>query len=85
MPKPVSLTPDALAIPTPVPAAATPPRTLKKMEAKPEPVKTLPLQIRLPAAEVKAIKIATAEGDFKTISDFMLTCFHAYMKTRKHA
>ncbi|MDP9088863.1 MAG: hypothetical protein M3O26_09010 [Pseudomonadota bacterium] len=41
--------------------------------------KPAPLQIRIPAAEVKAIKRAALEAD-QTISDFMLACFHAYMK-----
>jgi hypothetical protein len=43
----------------------------------------IPLQVRLPAKEVKAIKLAAVESD-KTISDFMLACFHAYMKGGKH-
>jgi ubiquinone biosynthesis protein UbiJ len=41
--------------------------------------KPAPLQIRIPAAEVKAIKRAALEAD-QTISGFMLACFHAYMK-----
>ena len=41
--------------------------------------KPAPLQIRIPPAEVKAIKRAALEAD-QTISDFMLACFHAYMK-----
>lgn len=41
--------------------------------------KQAPLQIRIPAPEVKAIKRAALEAD-QTISDFMLACFHAYMK-----
>ena len=43
------------------------------------PAKPAPLQIRIPPAEVKAIKRAALEAD-QTISDFMLACFHAYMK-----
>jgi hypothetical protein len=44
----------------------------------------VPLQVRWPRAEVKAAKLAAVEDDFATVSDFMLACFHAYMKTRKH-
>jgi uncharacterized protein (DUF1778 family) len=44
----------------------------------------MPLQIRLPRQEVKAIKVAAAESE-QTISDFMLACFHAYMQSRNHA
>jgi len=49
---------------------------------KSEPAKSeqIPLQVRLPRAEVRAIKIAAAARD-QTISDFMLACFHAYMKS----
>jgi hypothetical protein len=43
------------------------------------PAKPAPLQIRIPPAELKAIKRAALEAD-QTISDFMLACFHAYMK-----
>ena len=44
----------------------------------------MPLQVRLPRDEVRAIKIAAAERE-QTISDFMLACFHAYMKSGKSA
>jgi uncharacterized protein (DUF1778 family) len=44
----------------------------------------MPLQIRLPRQEVRAIKVAAAESEH-TISDFLLACFHAYMQSRKHA
>jgi hypothetical protein len=43
----------------------------------------IPLQVRWPRTEVKAAKLAAVEDDFTTVSDFMLACFHAYMKTRK--
>jgi len=39
----------------------------------------VPLQVRLPREEVRAIKVAAAERDM-TISDFMLACFHAYKR-----
>ena len=43
----------------------------------------VPLQVRWPRAEVKAAKLVSVEDDFATMSDFMLACFHAYMKSRK--
>jgi hypothetical protein len=48
------------------------------------PVQMMPLQLRLPRAEVRAIKIAAAERE-QTLSGFMLACFHAYIKDEKHA
>ena len=59
----------------PAPAAAPAPK-----EAKPPKVPQVPLQIRIPAADAKAIKRAALEAD-QTISDFMLACFHARMKS----
>jgi uncharacterized protein (DUF1778 family) len=53
----------------------------KPTEAKSE---QLPLQVRLPREQVRAIKVAAAEREL-TISDFMLACFHAYMKSERHA
>jgi hypothetical protein len=47
-------------------------------------VKTMPLQVRWPREEVKAVKVAAAESE-QTISDLLLACFHAYMQSRKHA
>jgi hypothetical protein len=44
----------------------------------------VPLQIRWPRTEVKAAKLAAVQDDFATVSDFMLACFHAYMKARKY-
>jgi len=82
MPKAISLTPDVLDVSTSPPAAATTPRGPKAKA--PSPPKTMPLQIRLPRPEVRAIKVAAAEAE-QTVSDFMLTCFHAYMQSRKHA
>ena len=46
---------------------------------KPPKVPQVPLQIRIPAADAKAIKRAALDAD-QTISDFMLACFHASMK-----
>ncbi len=47
--------------------------------AKPPKVPQVPLQIRIPASDAKAIKRAALDAD-QTISDFMLACFHASMK-----
>jgi hypothetical protein len=86
MAKAIALTPDALRAPQITPKAATPPRA-SALNAEPVPETKpdqVPLQVRLPRAEARAIKVAAAERD-QTISDFMLACFHAYMKTSKHA
>lgn len=90
MPKPVSLTPDALLAPQTPPMAATPPRavppsrTTERAKAAELKVEQLPLQVRLPREQVRAIKVAAAEREL-TISDFMLACFQAYMKSEHHA
>lgn len=79
MPKAVALTPDIMAAPQPSPQAATAPRA----STAPEPVQKLdhvPLQIRLPRDQARAIRVAAAERD-QTISEFMLACFHASMKS----
>lgn len=88
MAKALALTPDALNAPQITPKAATPPRAaVAKMQSeavpKPEPEPTHPLQIRIPREQARAIKVAAAERDM-TLSDFMLACFHAYMKNTSH-
>ena len=68
-------------------APVTPPRAGQTVVIVPAPAKVekmakvpqVPLQIRISAAEAKAIKRAALEAD-QTISDFMLACFHASMK-----
>jgi len=60
------------------PQASTPARK-PQVVAKAE---QMPLQVRWPRSEVRAVKIAAAERE-QTISDFMLACFHNYMKTGK--
>jgi hypothetical protein len=82
MPKPVPLTPTLVDAPQITPQAATQPRAATKTPKAPK-VEQLPLQVRLPRDEVRAIKIAAAERE-QTISDFMLACFHAYMKAGQH-
>jgi hypothetical protein len=88
MPKAEPLTPAALAVAQITPKAATSARSQEPAAARPgRPAKTvqmMPLQLRLPRAEVRAIKIAAAERE-QTLSDFMLACFHAYVKDGKHA
>lgn len=81
MAKAIALTPDALRVPQHTPQAATPARAhAVKEEPAPKPkVEHVPLQVRLPRDEARAIKIAAAERD-QTISEFMRTCVNAYMK-----
>jgi hypothetical protein len=83
MAKAVALTLEALKAPQITPQAATPARTPAKPVAAAEPkVEQVPLQVRIPKDAARAIKVAAAERD-QTISDFMLACFHAYMKSGK--
>ena len=81
MAKAIALTPDALRVPQHTPQAATPARahTVKTDPAPEAKADQVPLQVRLPRDEVRAIKVAAAERD-QTISQFMLACVHAYMK-----
>lgn len=86
MAKAVILTPDALVAPQSIPKAATPPRgsvSLKAAHVTKPKAEQIPLQVRIPREAARAIKIAAAERE-QTISDFMLSCFHAYMKDGKH-
>lgn len=88
MAKAIALTPAALNVAPITPKAATPARTPAAGKAAPPPVQDtkadqVPLQVRIPRHEARAIKIAAAERD-QTISEFMLACFHASMKTSKH-
>jgi hypothetical protein len=83
MPKPVALTPALVEAPQITPQAATPARSAIKAPKAPK-VAQIPLQLRLPRDEVRAIKIAAAESE-QTVSDFMLACFHARMKSGGHA
>jgi hypothetical protein len=78
MPKPVSLTPALVEAPQITPQAAATARSANK-PPKPRKEPQIPLQVRLPRDEVRAIKIAAAERE-QTVSNFMLACFHAYMK-----
>jgi hypothetical protein len=78
MPKPVALSPSLVDAPQIIPRAATSAR-VPTPAALPK-VEQMPLQVRLPRNEVKAIKVAAAEREL-TISEFMLACFHAFIKS----
>ena len=98
MAKAEALTLDALKMPQMTPQAATPARSpvapqpaatpapqaavKAKKDTPAESVDQVPLQLKIPRDEARAIKIAAAERDV-TIRDFMLTCFHAYMAGEK--
>ncbi len=89
MAKALELTDDTLTAP-PIPRAAQTPQapvTKQGREVRPEPKAEAkePLQVRWPSDDVKAAKLAAIQLDFPTVSDFMLACFHAYMKTRAQA
>ena len=86
MAKAVPLTLTALSAPQITPQAATPARSPAVKAAQPAApeVEKVPLQVRIPKEDARAIKIASAERDL-SISDFMLACFHAYMKDGKKA
>lgn len=81
MAKAIALTPDALRVPQQTPQAATPARAHAVHQELVPKAKAdqVPLQVRLPREEVRAIKIAAAERD-QTISEFMLACVHAFTK-----
>jgi len=72
MPKALALSEDTLNLVEPPQAARTKAVSLPKE-------KNVPLQIRVRAAEAKEIKRAALDAD-QTISEFMLSCFHACMK-----
>jgi len=87
MAKALELSADSLAVMPSVPKAshaATP--TVEPKRSRPSPrAEREPLQVRWPVDEVKAVKLATIQLDYPTVSDFMLACFHAYMKSRQQA
>lgn len=82
MAKAVPLTLNTLTTPSITPLAATPPRspTSPAEDAlKKEKSENVPLQIRIPKEDARAIKVEAAKND-QSISEFMLSCFHASMK-----
>ncbi len=88
MAKALELADDTLTAPPPIPRAAQivsqAPTPKQGREARQDAAKE-PLQVRWPSDDVKAAKLATIQLDFPTVSDFMLACFHAYMKTQSKA
>ncbi len=87
MAKAEPLTLSALTAPQITPKAATPPRSATGRAASrtpPPKPDQVPLQVRIPREEARAIKIAAAQAD-QTISDFMLSCFHACMQGKGRA
>ena len=88
MAKALELNADTLTVVPSVPKAAQviAPTAEPKLRRKPVlKVEREPLQVRWPVEDVKAAKLATNQQDFPTVSDFMLACFHAYMKPHKQA
>ena len=86
MAKALELNPDTLTVVTSIPQAAQvkSQRTEEPRKGKAaHKVEREPLQVRWPVEDVKAVKLATIQMDFPTVSDFMLACFHAYMKSQK--
>jgi len=89
MAKALELNGDALAAASPIPRAAQgDPQPAPDAKALRKPAKAkadvqVPLQVRWPRSEVKAAKLAAVQGDYPSVSEFMLACFHAFMKTRK--
>ena len=86
MAKALELNPDTLAVVPSIPQAAQAKASLaeepKRGKATSK-VEREPLQVRWPVEDVKAVKLAAIQMDFPTVSDFMLACFHAYMKNQK--
>jgi hypothetical protein len=79
MAKVTALSPELMTVAETSPTTAAQIRAPGSSRVVASPAKPAPLQIRIPPAELKAIKRAALEAD-QTISDFMLACFHAYMK-----
>lgn len=89
MAKALALTPDTMSAPQVTPKAATPPRSAAvpakaAAAAETKTADQVPLQVRIPRNDARAIKVAAAQAD-QTISEFMLACFHAYMKEGKRS
>lgn len=86
MAKAEPLTMDALKTPQITPKAATPARspapTAKAAAPKEAKVETVPLQIRVPRAKAKGIKMAATEREM-THSEFLLVCYEFFMEQNK--
>ena len=85
MAKALELNADTLNATLSVPRAAqlSAPTTLRRRSKVAPKAERAPLQVRWPTKDVKAAKLAAIQLDFPTVSDFMLACFHAYMKPGK--
>jgi hypothetical protein len=81
MAKPSALTVDVMNAPQISSPGTLPPRGFVEAEKKKTPVakKDALVQIRCSRSEAKAVKQAALDADM-TISNFMLVCFHTYMK-----
>ena len=82
MAKPSALTVEVMNAPQGTPQGALPPRGFieaGKSKDKAAPKKDALVQIRCLRSDAKAVKQAALDADM-TISDFMLVCFHTYMK-----
>ena len=75
-PKPPRASPNVAPPAAVAPVAANDPPPKPRRAAK---VEHVPLQIRIPASDAKAIKIAAVQAD-QTISEFILACIHAKLK-----
>jgi hypothetical protein len=73
MAKPVQLTPDALGAAQKPPQAATPARAPTSEPAAKEAPANVPLQVRVPKADAKAIRVTAAQLEI-SISEFVLMC-----------
>ncbi len=85
MAKRIDLSAEILAVPVAPPQAAkiTPKETPKEAPVPtPKKVQHVPLQIRIPPADLKAIKRAAVDAE-QTVSEFMLACFYARMQNGK--
>ena len=86
MAKALELNPDTLTIVPSIPQAAQVNAHIAEESKKGKAISKTerePLQVRWPVEDVKAVKLATIQMDFPTVSEFMLACFHAYMKNQK--
>lgn len=84
MAKPTALSSDLMKPVATGPAAAITPRAAVSKEAAESPkYDIVPFQIRIPKNDRFAIKIASAEHQYTTESEFMLACFNFYMQHHK--
>lgn len=81
MAKALELSPETLTVVASVPKAARVARVEAAAGRRGKAVVARePLQVRWPVEDVKAAKLAALEGDFPTVSEYLLACFRAYRK-----